>query len=223
MDGKVDKVVVLGADQDGDSRLVESAPLAIPLLDAVESALARQVKHEEDGDGVVAHQRQHVDKLALAAQVPDGKGDFGVADGNGLLHKVDAQRLDVVLVPAALDVLDHERRLANLRIAHHADLDHDVVAAVGLVARAGPVVVVRRSRRVREAAGRSRQRRGAPDGRCLAAGRVLVVPDAAGEAVVERRRLLVVVAVAVRGVGCAVEAAHDVVGALAHHTRVGVV
>lgn len=215
-------MVVLGADQDGDGRLVESAPLAIPLLDAVERALARQVKHEEDGDGVVTHQRQHVDKLALATQVPDGKGDFSVSDGNGLLHKVDAQRLDVVLVPAALDVLDHERRLANLRIAHHADLDHDVVAAVGLVARAGPVVVVRR-RRVREAAGRSGQRRGASDGRRLAAGRVLVVPDAAGEAVVERRRLLVVVAVAVRGVGCAVEAAHGVVRALAHHARVGVV
>lgn len=134
LDWKVDKVVVLCADQDGNCRLVESAALAIPLLDAVERALARQVKHEEDSDCVIAHQRQHVDKLALAAQVPDGKGDFGVADGNGLFHEIDTQRLDVVLVPASLHVFDHERRLADLGIANHADLDHHVAPAVGLVA-----------------------------------------------------------------------------------------
>lgn len=126
---KVDKVVVLGADQDGNGRLVEAPTLAVPLLDAVERALACQVKHEQDGHGVVAHQRQHVDKLALATQIPNAEGDLCVANTDSLLHKVDAQRLDVVLVPAALDVLDHEGRLANLCITHHADLDHDMVAA----------------------------------------------------------------------------------------------
>jgi hypothetical protein len=86
---KVDKVVVLCADEEGNGRLVEAAPLAIPLLDGVEGALARQIKHEEDGDGVVADEGQHVDKLALAAEIPDGEGDFGVADGDCLFHKVD--------------------------------------------------------------------------------------------------------------------------------------
>lgn len=131
LDWKIDKVVVLCADQNGNCRLVETATLSIPLLDAVESALAREVKHEEDGDGIIANQREHIDKLALTAKVPDGKGNFGVADRNGLFHKVDAERLDVVLVPAALDVLDHERRLTDLGVADHADLDDDVIAAVG--------------------------------------------------------------------------------------------
>lgn len=135
LNGKVDKMVVLCADEDGNGRLVEASALAVPLLDAVEGALSRQVKHEEDGDGVVANEGQHVDKLALAAQVPDGKGDFRVANGYRLFHEIDAQRLDIVFVPAALDVLDHERRLADLGIAHHADLYDDVVAAVGGFAR----------------------------------------------------------------------------------------
>jgi hypothetical protein len=34
------------------------------------------------------------------------------------------QRLNVVLVKRAFDVLDHERRLANLRVADHGDF-HD--------------------------------------------------------------------------------------------------
>jgi hypothetical protein len=71
VDWEVDKRIVLGADQEGDGRLVEATPLAIPLLDAVQRALARQVEHEEDGNRVVADQRQHVDELALPAQVPD--------------------------------------------------------------------------------------------------------------------------------------------------------
>ena len=141
-------MVVLCADEDGDGRLVEAAALAVPLLDAVESALARQVEHEEDGDGVVADEWQHVDKLALAAEVPYGERDFCIADRDGLLHKVDAERLDIVLVPAALDVLDHEGRLADLRVANHADLDDDVVAAVGRLVGALPVVAgVRLGRR----------------------------------------------------------------------------
>jgi hypothetical protein len=34
------------------------------------------------------------------------------------------QRLDVVLVPAALDVFHHQTGLADLRISNHADLDN---------------------------------------------------------------------------------------------------
>lgn len=127
---EIDEVVVLRPDQDGDSRFVEPPALAVPLLDAVQRALPRQVEHEQDGHGVVAHEGQHVDKLALAAQVPDAEGDLRVADADGLLHEVHAQRLDVVLVPAALDVLHHQARLADLRVAHHAHLDDDVVAPV---------------------------------------------------------------------------------------------
>ena len=136
--GKVHKVVVFGAYQDRDGGLVEAAALAVPLLDAVQGALPGQVEHEEDGDGVVADEGQHVDELALAAEVPDAEGDLGVADADGLLHEVDAEGLDVVLVPAALDVLDHQTGLAYLGVAHHAHLDDDMVAAVTL-ALAGAV------------------------------------------------------------------------------------
>jgi hypothetical protein len=38
------------------AHLIESPSLPVPFLDAVESALPRQVKHEEDRDGVVAHE-----------------------------------------------------------------------------------------------------------------------------------------------------------------------
>lgn len=69
--GEVDKVVVLCADEEGDGGLVEAAALPVPLLDAVERAFARKVKHEEDRDRVVANEREHVDELALPAEVPD--------------------------------------------------------------------------------------------------------------------------------------------------------
>lgn len=128
--GKVDKVIVLGADEEGDGSLVETSALSVPFLDGVESALTREIEHEENGDGVVADKGEHVDKFALSTQVPDGEGDFGVPDGDCFLHEVDAyllhqhrpavkeprslginrfhtQSLDVVLVPAALYILDH--------------------------------------------------------------------------------------------------------------------
>ena len=35
------------------------------------------------------------------------------------------QRLDVILVEASLDILDHETGLADLRVTDHADLDDD--------------------------------------------------------------------------------------------------
>ena len=75
---KVDKVIVLCADQERDGGLVEATALPVPFLDGVQGALPRQVEHEEYGNSVVADQGEHVDKLALAAEIPDRKGDFGV-------------------------------------------------------------------------------------------------------------------------------------------------
>lgn len=128
-------MIVFCAYQDGNGRLVESSPLAIPLLDAVQRALAGQVEHEEDGHGVVTHERQHIDELALAAKIPDAESDLGVADADGLFHEVDAQSLDVVFVPAAFNIFHHQTCLADLCVTDHADLDHDMVAPVGLLAR----------------------------------------------------------------------------------------
>lgn len=127
-------MIVLCAYKDGNGRLVESSPLAVPFLDAVQRALAGQVEHEEDGYSIVAHERQHIDELALTAKIPDAEGNLGVADADGLFHEVDAQSLDVVLVPTTFDVFDHQACLANLRITDHADLDHDMIAPIGLLA-----------------------------------------------------------------------------------------
>lgn len=44
--GKVDKVIIFGAHQKGNGCLVEAASLTIPLFDAVERGLARQIEHE---------------------------------------------------------------------------------------------------------------------------------------------------------------------------------
>jgi hypothetical protein len=82
-------MIVLGTDQERDCSLVEAAPLAVPLFDRVQCALPGQVEHEEYGHGIVADQRQHVHELALATKIPDGEGDFGVPDRDGLLHEVD--------------------------------------------------------------------------------------------------------------------------------------
>jgi hypothetical protein len=35
------------------------------------------------------------------------------------------QRLDVILVPAALDIFHHQAGLSDLRVSHHTDLDDD--------------------------------------------------------------------------------------------------
>lgn len=35
------------------------------------------------------------------------------------------QRLDIVLIETALDILDHQTRFPNLRVTDHSDLDHD--------------------------------------------------------------------------------------------------
>lgn len=88
--GEVDKVVVFCANQERNGGLVEPTSLPIPFLDRVQGRFAGEVKHEEDGDGVVADQREHVDKLALSAEIPNGECDFCVSDGDCLFHEVDA-------------------------------------------------------------------------------------------------------------------------------------
>ena len=67
---EVHKVVVFRANQKRDSCLVETSPLSIPFFDTVECGFAGQVEHEEDGDGVVADEREHVDEFALTAEIP---------------------------------------------------------------------------------------------------------------------------------------------------------
>ena len=62
--GKVDEGVVFGADEERNGSLVETSTLSIPLLDGIQCALSRQVKHEEDSNGIVADERKHVDKLS---------------------------------------------------------------------------------------------------------------------------------------------------------------
>lgn len=83
-------MIILCPDKEWDGSLVETSALSIPFFDGVEGGFAGQVEHEEDGDGVVAYERKHVDEFALAAEIPDGKGDFCISDGDGLLHEVDA-------------------------------------------------------------------------------------------------------------------------------------
>lgn len=128
--GEIDKMVILGAHKKWNGSLVEATTLPIPLLDTVQRALSCQIKHEQNRDCIVAHKGQHVDKLPLPTQIPYRKGDFRVANRNRLLHEIDAQRLNVILIPAALDVLYHQTRLADLRIADHAHLDDDVARLV---------------------------------------------------------------------------------------------
>ena len=83
-------MIVFGADQKRDGGLVEASALAIPLLDAVQRALPRQIEHEEDGHCVIADERQHVDELSLSTKIPNRECDLCVADGDGLFHKIDA-------------------------------------------------------------------------------------------------------------------------------------
>ncbi len=125
-------MVIFRTDQDRDSRLVETSSLAVPFLDTVQRNLSRQVEHEEYSDSIVADQGQHVDKLSLAAQIPDAEGDLGVPYADGLLHEIDTQSLNIVFIPATLDVFYHQRCLADLCIPYHSDLDDDMVAPITL-------------------------------------------------------------------------------------------
>jgi hypothetical protein len=89
---KVDKVIVLCADQEGYRCLIEASSLAVPLLDRVQRALPCQVEHEEYGHSIITDQRQHVYELALATEIPDRERDFRISDRDSLLHKVDTCR-----------------------------------------------------------------------------------------------------------------------------------
>lgn len=74
------KVVVLCPHQKGDCSFVETAPLTVPLLDGVQRAFAGEVEHEENGDSIIADERQHIDELALASEIPYREGDLRVPD-----------------------------------------------------------------------------------------------------------------------------------------------
>ena len=69
-----------------------SARSAVPLFYRSQRALPRQIKHEEDRARVVAHERQHRQELAVAAEVPDTERDLRVAERDGFFHEVDALR-----------------------------------------------------------------------------------------------------------------------------------
>ena len=56
LSGEIDEVVVFSPHQEWDGGLVEASPLSVPFFDAVESGLAGQVEHEENGYGIVAHE-----------------------------------------------------------------------------------------------------------------------------------------------------------------------
>ena len=64
-------MVIFCTDQQRNGSLVEPSTLAVPFFDGIEGALSGQVKHEEDGDCVVADQGEHVDEFALASEIPD--------------------------------------------------------------------------------------------------------------------------------------------------------
>lgn len=64
-------MVVFGSDEEGYRSLVEPSALPVPFLDRIQGALSREIEHEEYSHSVIAHQRKHVDKLSLAAQIPD--------------------------------------------------------------------------------------------------------------------------------------------------------
>lgn len=63
-------MVVLCADEEWNCSLVEAASLTVPFLDTVESRLACEIEHKEDGHSVIADEGQHVDEFSLAAQIP---------------------------------------------------------------------------------------------------------------------------------------------------------
>lgn len=86
---EVNEMVILCSNEERNGRLVESPALAVPFLDRVQSALPGEIKHEQDSNGVVAHQWKHVHELSLTAKVPNREGDLRIADGDGLFHEVD--------------------------------------------------------------------------------------------------------------------------------------
>lgn len=85
---EVDELIVLGSHEERDGCLIEPAALAVPFLDRVQRALTSEVEHEQDRHSIIANQWEHVDKLSLAAQVPNREGNFRVPNGDGLFHEV---------------------------------------------------------------------------------------------------------------------------------------
>lgn len=55
--GKVHKVIILGAHQEGDGCLIEATSLAIPLLNRIQCTLASEIKHEKNCNSVIADKR----------------------------------------------------------------------------------------------------------------------------------------------------------------------
>lgn len=86
--GEVDKVVVFCPDQEGNGRFVETPPLPIPFLDRVKGALAGEIEHEQDGNGIIADEWKHVDEFALSSEIPNGKSNLGVSDRDCLFHEI---------------------------------------------------------------------------------------------------------------------------------------
>ena len=81
-------MVILGADQERNSCLVESTALPVPFLDGIQCALAGEVKHKQNRNGVIAHKRKHIDEFALTAQIPDRESDLRVPDGDCFFHEI---------------------------------------------------------------------------------------------------------------------------------------
>lgn len=86
---KVDKVIVLGTNQEWNGGLVEASSLSVPFFDRVEGTLPSEIKHEEDGYCIVADKWEHIHEFPLSTKIPDGKGDFRVSYADCLLHEVD--------------------------------------------------------------------------------------------------------------------------------------
>jgi hypothetical protein len=53
--------------------------------------------------------------------------------GRGTKQKRLTQRLDIILIEAPFDVLDHQARLSDLRVPDHAHLDDDAAGSESLV------------------------------------------------------------------------------------------
>lgn len=47
----------------------------------------------------------------------------------GVRRLKHTQGLDIIFVPTAFDIFDHQTGFSNLRITHHADLDDDTALA----------------------------------------------------------------------------------------------
>ena len=134
--------------------LVDGTGLAIPVLDRHQGGAACQIKHEEDGQCIVADEREHIQELLLTSQVPDGEGNLSPLHRDGLVHEVDTfstprissmtkeflrvvqkesivdrrtQCLDVILIKGTIHILDHEAGLTHLRVSHHPHLHSDLL------------------------------------------------------------------------------------------------